>query len=629
MKPSSLFKNIIRVIVVMVLAYGLFQVYLFRIGPDIHRYMQQQQQTAFHNMQERQQEVQLNYVDSKKNKWDKLKRLDAKTKKELDLDIAVITQQYDKFLNNNEEINKLLDTDLFMLSITRHPGESPRDFQRRRDGKLNQLLMSKPRYISAVRSYAKSVRGVDIESLKYMQEMNIFSVCKETEVKICESKSNIFGDSCEKTAKASCSQYRPDRRMNYNLTARSYSNEKIIADAEAVIDLLGDINKVDYAGDGYSHLMRAALADDVEKIDRLVSLGASVDLKDLVKGETALMLATFRKNPASIIALINSGANVNIKNKKGESALFYATNDYDIFNLLIENGADIEARNKQGQTLIFDVLTSILYNQNWLQFKDALEYLLANDANLEAKDNRGSTPIHHAVNIANLDITKLMLDAGANLNAVDDDGNTALHFVAKNRIRPTYSDGLDSSANDSNNHAYVMTGYLIKQGINPDIQNNLGATPLMMANLSGNYQVANALIDNNADINLIQDVSGGHQTALHKSNGGSQFEEIALRIINHPSFNANLKPHQEALAYFLQMDMTRAADALIERGVDINTPGYAQRTPLMNAVLNGDTQYVRKLLDLGADKTLTDSSGATALSLAKKGGHRSIVTLLE
>ena len=630
MKVSSSFKKITRVAVFMVLLYAIFQAYLFRIGPDIYQFfadsMQQQQQTAFDNMQERQWEVQQSHVNNK-NKWDKLKQLDAKTKKDLDLDIAKITRQYDEFLSNDEDINKLLDTDLSMLSIRRHPGESPRDFQRRRDGKINQLSMSKPRYISAIRSYAKSVREIDIESLKYIQQMNMFFVCKEAEVKVCESKSNIFGDSCEKSAKKSCSQYRPDRRMNYNSRARSYSNEKIVAGAEAVIDLLGDINKVDYASDGYSHLMRAALVDDVEKIDKLVNLDANVDLKTLEKGETALMLAAFRKNPASIAALIKSGANVNIKNSKGKTALFYTTNDYEIFNLLIENGADVESRNKQGKTLIFDVLTSILYNEDWMQFKGALEYLLANDANLEAKDNRGSTPLHHAVNIANLEITKLMLDAGANRNAVDDDGNTALHFVAKNRIKSSFSDKLDSSVNS--NHAYVMTEFLIKQGINPDIQNNLGATPLMMANLNGNYQVANALIDNNADINLIQNISGSHRTALYKSNGEAKFEEIALTIINHPSFNVNLKPHQEALAYFLQKGMTRAADALIEKGVDINTPEYAQRTPLMNAVLKDDTQYVRKLLDLGADKTLTDSNGATALRLAKKGGHRSIVTLLE
>ncbi|MBK7002946.1 MAG: ankyrin repeat domain-containing protein [Rhodoferax sp.] len=68
---------------------------------------------------------------------------------------------------------------------------------------------------------------------------------------------------------------------------------------------------------------------------------------------------------------------------------------------------------------------------------------------------------------------------------------------------------------------------------------------------------------------------------------------------------------------------------LINQGALINSVDEAGRTPLMLATLHGHTAVVARLLALGANPTLTDKQGATALQHARRLGHQYIVDLIE
>ena len=52
--------------------------------------------------------------------------------------------------------------------------------------------------------------------------------------------------------------------------------------------------------------------------------GADVDAKDSQYGASALMTAAFNNRPDIVKILISKGADVNLKNKRGETALFWA-----------------------------------------------------------------------------------------------------------------------------------------------------------------------------------------------------------------------------------------------------------------------------------------------------------------
>mmetsp|Transcript_42921 Transcript_42921/g.118705 ORF Transcript_42921/g.118705 Transcript_42921/m.118705 type:complete len:142 (+) Transcript_42921:1-426(+) len=73
---------------------------------------------------------------------------------------------------------------------------------------------------------------------------------------------------------------------------------------------------------------------------------------------------------------------------------------------------------------------------------------------------------------------------------------------------------------------------------------------------------------------------------------------------------------------------TQAEVILTKTEMNINSAGITGNTPLMFASMWGQLDSVRFLLEAGADTTLTNVDGDNAVSLAAKGGHRSVVRLL-
>lgn len=67
----------------------------------------------------------------------------------------------------------------------------------------------------------------------------------------------------------------------------------------------------------------------------------------------------------------------------------------------------------------------------------------------------------------------------------------------------------------------------------------------------------------------------------------------------------------------------------LARGGDINAPDQRGRTPLMLAASRGHMELCRMLLECGADSSLRDNEGYTALEIAQHEGGRNVVHLIE
>jgi ankyrin repeat protein len=203
---------------------------------------------------------------------------------------------------------------------------------------------------------------------------------------------------------------------------------------------------------GSTHLHAAAQYGHMEIVQLLISKGANVKAKT-DDGKTPLHSAAAKEHKDIAELLIAKGADVNAKSNEGTTPLHWATGTgwrggYEIAKLLISKGADVNVKKEDGWTP--------LHNAAREGRKETIKILIANGADVHAKSNGGTTPLHAAANgrrrpryrpgqpdhgisgeqIADLlIIVETLIAKGADVNAKTDKGTTPLDsaILGKNK----------------------------------------------------------------------------------------------------------------------------------------------------------------------------------------------------
>jgi ankyrin repeat protein len=121
--------------------------------------------------------------------------------------------------------------------------------------------------------------------------------------------------------------------------------------------------------DGCTALMWVILhckAKNKEKIiKQLIEAGANVNLQDNY-GYTALMHAATKSTDNTVKMLINTGADVNLQNKYGYTALMYAAtkSTENTVKMLIDAGADVNLLDSEGWTALMCVVSNFNSSKN-------------------------------------------------------------------------------------------------------------------------------------------------------------------------------------------------------------------------------------------------------------------------
>jgi len=169
--------------------------------------------------------------------------------------------------------------------------------------------------------------------------------------------------------------------------------------------------------DGSSALMWAAIMEQGDIVRLLKSHGA----------EVTLPIAALLGDAKEVQRLLEAGADANVKDRKGWTALMNAAQrgHVAVMKLLLENGANVGAHREDGSTAFMDAIggshteaTKLLINEgadlNETRHKDTDEYQYS------------LSPLMHGVVWGQSDLVRLLLKHGTEVNARGSMGVTAL-----------------------------------------------------------------------------------------------------------------------------------------------------------------------------------------------------------
>ncbi|RMJ16690.1 hypothetical protein CDV36_003647 [Fusarium kuroshium] len=165
----------------------------------------------------------------------------------------------------------------------------------------------------------------------------------------------------------------------------------------------------------------AVARGDKAIVESLLEYGANTEAK-IKEGMTVLFYAVSLGYSSIVRCLLKHGANKEERDEYGWSLLICAVSilaydtDRDMIELLLDEGADVEEKDKEGNTP--------LMHGAWLL--DTAEPLLARGADVNARNKHGVTPLMKAVLYKdNTDVVRLFLEHGADPMAKDETDRTA------------------------------------------------------------------------------------------------------------------------------------------------------------------------------------------------------------
>jgi hypothetical protein len=172
-------------------------------------------------------------------------------------------------------------------------------------------------------------------------------------------------------------------------------------------------------------------AGDIDAVADLIAKDSSCVNRTTGYGMSPINLAALRGHVAIVKMLIAKGASAVEPTGSGESGLSTPLHKAaegghkDVAELLLANHADVNAKDNQGATPLH---WAAAYDH-----QDVVELLLTNNADVNAKANDGATPLHYAAYGRQTNVVELLLANKADVNAKDNKGYTPLHFAVANQ----------------------------------------------------------------------------------------------------------------------------------------------------------------------------------------------------
>ena len=225
----------------------------------------------------------------------------------------------------------------------------------------------------------------------------------------------------------------------------------------------------------------------------------------------------------------------------------------------------------------------------------AVQSLLAQNADVNARQGDGATALHWAAYLNDGETIAALIGAGADVHAANDHGVTPLALAARN------------------GNAGIIAR-LLASGVDPNDARqavNAGETPLMLAVRAGQVDAVEVLADAGADIDAREGWNG--QTALMWAGAEGHVPVVETLIALGADIRATSNSGATPLLFAVRKGSIGAVRALLAAGADVNEARPDGATPLLVAVVNGHEDLVDLLLAEGADPNA--EGGSTRLTV--------------
>ena len=269
-----------------------------------------------------------------------------------------------------------------------------------------------------------------------------------------------------------------------------------------------------------------------------------------------------------------------------------------------------------------------------------LQKILEGDpSSINKPDENSMTPLHLAIDLADLKAASLLLEKGADVNLINYKKETPLHVAANKgnaeAVKLLLKYDADITLREMRDRIPLFLAcnwgndletvrLLIEAGSDVNDVNSRGERVLVSTLFYGRKEIIDLLLDSGA---LIPDDERILRQVLFvtASNGMERPFNIAVEKCEKQNIEWWTGVPMNACARGGSVDIART---LIEKGVDFKEKDRYGVTPLHIAAENGRKEFIEFLLSKGVEIDTPSFMGKTALHFAQDNGHQDLAAFL-
>jgi uncharacterized protein len=355
-------------------------------------------------------------------------------------------------------------------------------------------------------------------------------------------------------------------------------------------------------------LLAAAWRDDLPAARRLVAAGADVNAADDSR-QSAFLVAASEGYVELLDLALAHGADVRALDSFRGTALIRAGERGHtlVVGRLLRAGVTVGHVNDLGWTALHE---AVLLGDGSERYRDTVRVLLARGAD---PDQPGSAPGREA-----------LADRAEQAGAAD----VAALIRATARTGPADPDAaLLAAAQAGDADAAVLA---LRAGAGLETRDARRRTPLLLASAADRTDVARLLVALGADPDAVDDQ---RDTPWLVTGVTGSVAMLEILLPAGPDLTLRNRYGGVSVIPASERGHVDYVRRVVSTGIDVNHVNDLGWTALLEAVILGDgsTRYqeiVRVLLDAGADRTIADRDGVTALEHAEQKGQTEVAALL-